>query len=74
MKHVPRLALCAVLFVGCYGCAHTGNGDPDALSERNRRIRNTLIAVGTAVVVGAVLANQAQSNTRDAIRDGAPQY
>ncbi len=59
---------CIGLLVLCTACAHTGGNPPQADDDgKDHRLRNTLIAVGT-VVVGAIIANEAESGARDAIR------
>lgn len=73
MKTTTRHALTALLIVSCSACTTTGSQQfEDAERGSEHRVRNTLMAVGAALIVGAILANRAQSNTRDAI-DGAIQ-
>ena len=69
MKTIGKLTCACLLVAMCTGCAHQGGGEfRDADRGSEHRVRNTLLAVGAAVVVGAILANQAQSNTKDAIQ------
>lgn len=68
MKTTTRNALAALLIVSCSACTTTGSQQSEhAERGSEHRVRNTLMAVGAALVVGAILANQSQSNTRDAI-------
>ncbi len=69
MKTTSKIGPWAALLVICSGCAHTGHVDTETEREDHHRTRNTLIAVGTAIAVGAILVNQAENNTRDAVRD-----
>lgn len=68
MKVISRLLAICLLSL-CTACANTsGTHSTKGDAGEGHRLRNTLIAVGTAVIVGAIVANQAQSNARDAIR------
>ena len=67
MKVIARvLAICVISL--STACAHTGSGRSNGDAGESHRLRNTLVAVGAAVIVGAIVANQAQSNVRDALR------
>lgn len=61
------LGIC--LLVLCTACAHTDkNTGMSGDAGESHRIRNTLLAVGAAVIVGVIAANQAESSIRDALR------
>ena len=68
MKTFTKLSCIGSLAL-CTGCAHTGGSPPRAGDDgKDHRLRNTLIAVGTVVVVGAIIAHEAEDGARDAIR------
>lgn len=66
-KSSTIMAICLLSL--CTACAHTSNGSgfPDE-QKKDHRLRNTLLAVGAAVIVSVIAANQAQDNARDLVR------
>lgn len=72
IQRKQTLAAIMVLMLTITGCTHT-QGPPTPDQEPSKRARNTLLTVGAALVVGAVLISKAKSNTKDAIRDFAPE-
>ncbi|MEM6606019.1 MAG: hypothetical protein AAF671_09670 [Pseudomonadota bacterium] len=68
MRTLNKLAMVCLLCL-CSACAHNGvNPLPGQEREGDHRLRNALIAVGAVVLVAAVVANQAESNAKDALR------
>jgi hypothetical protein len=64
------LAISIAIHLVSTGCAHTEGPDPQhPPPDRGNRVKTVLITIGTALVVGAILVNQAQDNTREAIGD-----
>ncbi len=68
-----RLTRCAVvglmIIFASTGCAHGyDNHQPD---EGNRG-RSKLVVIGGAILLAAIVAHEARSNTRDALRDARP--
>jgi len=70
VKALRPLAIFIAIHLVSAGCAHTQGPDPQQpLQDRSGRVKAVLITIGTALVVGAILANQARDNTRKAIGD-----
>lgn len=60
------LAVCLLILTTA--CAHTNSPrDSDGDAGESHRLRNTMIAVGAALVVGVIVANQTESTVRDAL-------
>ncbi len=65
-----RILLCLALATVGTGCAHSGTGVSGSdEAEKNHRTRNTLIAVGAAIALGAIVAKQAENSSKDIVRD-----
>ena len=45
--------------------------DDEPEKNTGNRTRNTLLTIGGILVLGAILANEIEDNTRDAVRDAA---
>jgi hypothetical protein len=70
VKALRPLAIFIAIHLVSAGCAHTKGPDPQQPPpDRSSRVKTVLITIGTALVVGAILANQARDNTREAIGD-----
>ena len=62
-----RLLVVCLLFL-MTACAHTNSPrDSDVDAGESHRLRNTMIAVGAALVIGVIVANQTESTVRDAL-------
>ena len=65
-------AMTVTLIMFAAGCAtQTGTVAERTEQDRQSRMRKTLIAVGAALAVGALVAKQAEGNAKDAVRDAA---
>lgn len=64
------VALGLAMVLASAGC--TPLQGPSADEPPPNRARNTALAVGAALLVGALLVSTARSNSKDAIRDLAP--
>ncbi|MEM1145916.1 MAG: hypothetical protein AAGI88_25365 [Pseudomonadota bacterium] len=67
MKAIQKLMGVFVVLAICSGCSHVGNVGQYEQRSDNHRVRNVVLAVGAAIVIGAIAANSAQNNVRDAL-------
>lgn len=73
MLKKTTISLCIITMLS--GCATVPSPDPvkDPPIETNResRMKRTLLVIGGILLVGAVIANEIEDNTKDAIKDAA---
>lgn len=69
------VSLCVLATMsGCASMQYGGTGTGAHLEEETRansRTRNVILTIGGILLVGAILANEAGDNVKDAVRDAA---
>ena len=72
-KIFSQLAVGLILLTTLAGCAAVPSHGPDNEGQveigSESRTRNVLLTIGGVLLLGAIIANEANDNVRDAVRD-----
>lgn len=74
MKILKQFTIISCVLATMTGCAAVPSAAPnnDERSEAgtSSRLKNTLLAIGGVLIVGAIIANEAENNVEDAVTSG----
>ena len=75
MKVLKQLTIILCVLMTVTGCAAVPSAGPDnderLETETSSRTKNTLLAIGGVLILGAIIANEAEDNVKDAVSDAA---
>jgi len=70
IKHISKVLCLSITMTGCAALQPAGpTSDEQLEGEVASPIKSTLVAIGGALILGAVIAHQARNGAKDAVKD-----